>query len=255
MGRLFELRRPIRALLAMGVALGSGLISYGVVLNPHAPAAALILAAVACFAHVAVSKHPRATSGWVGVAGTLAPPFAATIDPTAIIFLVLFAASRFLRCGWARPHENRRDVPLSASGHAGPLTVHAAMTMPITGDMLPSQFHHEMAPTRIVLAPTRTPAAPIDDIDEPAASGWWNTLGVNLSRIGSAFFGGHGIFSHFPIMLLGIFGVAAVMHRHWPLTTKTLATATLVVRRQRHHPPLHRHEHWRGRQYSARRRL
>ncbi len=29
-------------------------------------------------------------------------------------------------------------------------------------------------------------------------------------------------------MLLGIFGVAAVMHRHWPLTTKTLATATLV---------------------------
>src|SRR6185503_13638263 len=47
MGRLFELPRRRRALLAAAVAFGSGLVSYGVVLNAHAPAAALILGAAA----------------------------------------------------------------------------------------------------------------------------------------------------------------------------------------------------------------
>ena len=47
MGRLFELRRPLRAGLGLAVVAGSGLLSYGTVLNAHAPAAALLLAAVA----------------------------------------------------------------------------------------------------------------------------------------------------------------------------------------------------------------
>src|SRR5688500_9076948 len=65
MGRLFELRRPRRALLATAVVFGSGLVSYGVVLNAHAPAAALVLGAVACVIHVAISKAPNVTSGWL----------------------------------------------------------------------------------------------------------------------------------------------------------------------------------------------
>src|SRR4051812_22388489 len=44
MGRLFELRRMWRTALSLAVVLGSGLVSYAVVLNPHAPAAVLVLA-------------------------------------------------------------------------------------------------------------------------------------------------------------------------------------------------------------------
>ena len=43
-----------------------------------------------------------------------------------------------------------------------------------------------------------------------------------------AHLGSHGIFSHFPVMLLGLAGVGAVMHRHWLPWTKTLAAASLL---------------------------
>src|SRR5271170_5887144 len=42
MSRMFELRRPLRCAFAAIVVFGSGLISYAVVLNAHAPAAALV---------------------------------------------------------------------------------------------------------------------------------------------------------------------------------------------------------------------
>src|SRR5260370_1257356 len=60
MGRLFELKRPLRTALAAIVVFGSGLISYAVVLNSHAPAAALVLCACGCIVHVLASKkQPR----------------------------------------------------------------------------------------------------------------------------------------------------------------------------------------------------
>jgi hypothetical protein len=80
MGRLFELPRRRRSLLAAAVAFGSGLVSYGVVLNAHAPAAALVLGAAACIVHVAISRRPGVTSGWLAIAG-LCAALAATIDP------------------------------------------------------------------------------------------------------------------------------------------------------------------------------
>src|SRR5262245_53116342 len=54
MARLFELARWKRAGLAIAVAFASGFVSYGVVLNAHAPAAALVLAAATCLVHVAI---------------------------------------------------------------------------------------------------------------------------------------------------------------------------------------------------------
>ena len=86
----------------------------------------------------------------------------------------------------------------------------------------------------LAIAATKAPVlaadARADDIDDTAPkTGWWDILGRNLARISLAFFGEHGIFSHFPVVLFGILGVAAVMHRHWPTTTKALATATLIA--------------------------
>ncbi|MEO6435883.1 MAG: hypothetical protein ABIP55_08990, partial [Tepidisphaeraceae bacterium] len=82
MGRLFELRRPRRALLATAVVFASGLVSYAVVLNAHAPAAALVIASAACLAHVASAKQPNVTSGWLAVAG-MCVALGAAIDPAA----------------------------------------------------------------------------------------------------------------------------------------------------------------------------
>jgi len=50
--------------------------------------------------------------------------------------------------------------------------------------------------------------------------------GAFLYRLTGAFFGSHGLLSHFPILIFGIYGVSSVMHRHWPSTTKMLAVAT-----------------------------
>ena len=74
--------------LALAVVLGSGLISYCTVLNAHAPAAALLLAASACLFHVTLAPRPARAAGWLGLCG-LCAVFAATVDAPAAIFLPL----------------------------------------------------------------------------------------------------------------------------------------------------------------------
>ena len=188
MGRMFELRRPKRAMLAAAVVLASGLISYGVVLNAQAPAAALLLSAVACIANVAAAKQQRGTTGWLAVAGMCAA-FAATIAPPATIFLVLMLfAIPAMR--WSR-RMRLAGMALYILGAAGPIILHLALAPPLILPHIASNF-----------SPTK--------------------------HLADALLGQHGILTHFPIVLLGIFGVAAVMHRHWPMTTKSLATATLA---------------------------
>ncbi|MDB5358178.1 MAG: hypothetical protein JWN24_4631 [Phycisphaerales bacterium] len=68
--------------------------------------------------------------------------------------------------------------------------------------------------------------APNDDDDEENLTRWQSAT-HGAWRVLGAFFGGHGIFSHFPIVFFGILGVTMIMHRHWPAATKTLAAATL----------------------------
>src|SRR5688500_4595599 len=80
MGRLFELKRPWRVGLAIAVVFGSGLISYAVVLNPHAPAAALVLAAASALIYVAVAQRAGRRWFWLVLAG-LCAALAATLEP------------------------------------------------------------------------------------------------------------------------------------------------------------------------------
>ncbi|MDB5302082.1 MAG: hypothetical protein JWO87_3745, partial [Phycisphaerales bacterium] len=65
-----------------------------------------------------------------------------------------------------------------------------------------------------------------DDDDDENLTGWQSAT-HGAMRVLGAFFGGHGIFSHFPIVIFGIVGVSMIMHRHWPAATKTLAATTL----------------------------
>ena len=234
MGRLFELRRPWRALLGAAVVFGSGLVSYAVVLNAHAPAAAMVLASAAAIIHVAIAKKPRITVGWLAIAG-LAVALAAAIDPAAAVFVILFAAAiPAMRWRWSMKFAG---LLLFALGAAPPILLHVQLTRPVLGEAIPLTFQRQAIAERDAARAAAASDAldattDLDDIDaledHARAATWWTRLGHDLARLLAAFFGDHGLFTHFPVLLMGLFGVAAVMHRHWPATTKILATATLV---------------------------
>jgi hypothetical protein len=228
MGRMFELPRKKRALLAIVVAFGSGMISYAVVLNAQAPAAALVLGSAACFLHVAIARRPRTTSGWLAIAGA-ASALATAIDPAAIVFLVLFLfVIPMLRWRWKMKFAG---ILLYALGAFPPLLLHVSVTQPMTHRVISPIYFNPATIVAIRDPGAKTPpvVSPADDPDESVPSHpWLAMLWRNVERVGSALFGVHGIFSHFPVLILGVFGVSAVMHRHWPMTTKVLAIATVA---------------------------
>src|SRR4051794_40326442 len=84
MARLFELARPWRMGLSIAIVACSGLLSYAVVLNAHAPAAVLVLGAAASVIHVAGSRQPAKGGGWLA-AGGLCAALAAVLDPAAVV--------------------------------------------------------------------------------------------------------------------------------------------------------------------------
>lgn len=217
MGRLFELRRGWRVLLGIGVVAGSGLLSYSVVLNQQAPAAALVMLAAACLIHVSSMEKKERRGGWFAMAGASAA-MACTIEPAAAIFPPLFACVILaMRFSFAR---RLLGLLLYVLGVIPIISVHYAWNHPITGDILPASLHAALHTPTIV-------AAPPDDLseDEPQVISIWDKVGSHIMWGIRAMFGGHGLLSHFPVMLLGVMGIGAVMHRHWPGAMKTLAAA------------------------------
>lgn len=245
MGRVFELRRPLRTGLALAVVLATGLLSYGVVLNSHAAGASLLLCATGCLIHVASSNKAAVSGSWLAIGG-FAAALAAVIEPAAIIFFALLAIVP-LAMRW-RPSLRLGGLLLFLIGSTPPLVLHAVLTIPVTGDLLPGRFHPELLPTSIatnpldaaqlaglamgVDVPQDPEVTPFDVEDAQAAAAERASFSAvfwrNMGRIWSALCGSHGILSHFPVIIFGIAGVFAVMHRHWPSATKFLAAAALV---------------------------
>ena len=223
MGRLFELRRPFRAMLALAVTFGSGLISYAVVLNAHAPAAALILAACACLVHITVTQEPPNTGAWLMVSG-LCAALAAVIDPSAIIFLVGLVLV-ILNLRW-RKSLRFGAVMLYVIGTLPPLLLHTVLTVPITGDLLPAGMHSELRPGKPQPAAI-DPYAEAGDEEGVSKKGWIHSTVARTAEVIGALIGAHGIFSHFPVLLIGVMGLVLVLRRHWPIATKTMAAVTL----------------------------
>jgi hypothetical protein len=226
MGRLFQLRRPYRAGLAAAVVLGSGLLSYAVVLNAHAPAATLVLCSVAALIHLTISKKPIAGGAWLVLAG-LCSALAAAIEPAAIVFTIMLAFVP-LAMRW-RASLRIGGLLAYLIGITPPLLLHAVLTVPLTGDLLPPVFHADL--TTINPAPQTDPLL-LPDSDElfgvPRERSIWLAVGDAVARVLDALFGGHGLLSHFPVLIVGVLGVFAIMHRHWPMTSKMLGAATLI---------------------------
>ena len=222
MGRLFELERRWRTLLAALVVFGSGLVSYATVLNSHAPAAAALISAVACLVHIAIARHPRSDGAWLVVCGFCAA-LAGVLDLAVLPFLLMLPAV-VLALPWS---WNKRigGVLLFVVGTTPPLLLHAVLTVSVTGDMLPGMLHRS---DRAAVATSTLPRM----IDEPdadeliAPEPWWAAVGASIGRFLGALLGSHGILSHFPLVILGTIGVFGVMHRHWPAPTKILAASS-----------------------------
>jgi hypothetical protein len=227
MGRLFELHRPWRTALALAVVLGSGFISYATVLNGHAPAAALVLASAAALIHVTITNKRAHGSIWLAVSGACAA-LAAAFEPAAVIFVLLFGAV-VLALRWT-PAQRVGGLLVYLLGAAGPVMLHVALVQRTTGNVW--QGSGLGRPTG------ESPAAggfgvsvafpAVEEEEERDSTSALEPLWSGTGRVAAAFLGRHGVFSHFPIVLLGIIGVTMVMHRHWPSTTKLLAAGTLV---------------------------
>jgi hypothetical protein len=227
MGRLFELKRPWRATLGLVAVLASGLVSYATVLNAHAPAAALVLCAAACLIHVSITNKRLHGSVWLALSG-LCGALAATIDPPAVVFLALLPAVIFaLR--WTTP-QRFGGLAVYVVGAALPLLLHGWLSSDIPGRGF--RVHGPTGNDSLFsfLNPDSRTIGPAYDayaFDEDEPAGFWSRMSVTGHRLVSALVGGHGLLSHFPIVIVGILGVTMVMHRHWPWTTKVLASVTL----------------------------
>jgi hypothetical protein len=260
MGRLFEMPRPYRAGLALAVVIGSGWISYGTVLSAGAAAAALVVMGAAALVQATLTRNRIGAAAWIAVGG-LCVALAATYELTALAFLIFM----LLVVGAFRwPAAARIGAIASyALGAAIPILLYVALNKPITGDLLPGFLHPDpiassvassvgsaSADRSIVLSSTgplkRTlqdaQAAPTDSFragpsgrvkhpleeDEDPPSFWRNAF-HDLSSFAIAFVGGHGLLTHFPVLIVGMLGIVTILRRHWPRTTKVMACATVLA--------------------------
>jgi hypothetical protein len=212
MGRLFGLSRPLRCALALGVVLCSGLISYATVINPYAAAAFFVLAAASSLIRSGVASQRSGAA--IAFAGFFAA-LAAVIDLSALPFLFLFPLAQLAarapvawRCG---------AILFFALGAFPLLLLHGLLS---TDVVIPP------APSNVAIV-NRTPLPPIDDDDEDIRPAPLAMLQNGIAHCFDALLGSHGLLSHFPAMILGVLGIATVLHRHWPGIVKAMALLTL----------------------------
>ena len=236
LGRMFVLHRALRVGLGLASVCAGGLLTYGVVMNRHAPAAALLLAAIFCISRLIVTEHPHRDLVVAAVGGLFAA-LAATVDPPAIVLgtllcLVLLAmrwnARHAHRCGRALPGRGgscdlrqHRSAAFGRHSHDCAFAAPQARSLPLI-----------MVPTVTVpnMDTNELPLAPDEDVDfEPSAVQlFWGRMADWIGRILESLVGEHGLLSHFPILVVGMLGAIWVLHRNWTTATKAMAATTLV---------------------------
>ena len=221
MARSFELPRWWRMLIAMASVLATGWFSYCVILMPHALAAALVTIAATSVWYVASAKKPMLAVGWLAGGGFCAA-LAAAIEPNAAWMLVLLPMVVLVLKQPAR--VRLIGLLLVIAGAAAPIVLHISVTTAITGDLLPPSLHaSHLAPQMPVVAPY------IGDDIEPIDASLWVAIGRGLNRLIVFTVGTHGIFSHFPVLVIAMTGLLMVLHRHWTGVLKWIAGGVLVA--------------------------
>ena len=173
---------------------------------------------MACVIHVSASKKPAKAGWWLAICG-FCSALATTLDPAAILPGMLIGIS--IVTIRMKPALRAAGVMLFLVGAIAPIALHAALSIPISGDIIPRSFLRELGRPANAVADQRLD----DDLDDSGAA----PVGRYVGRIYTALIGSHGLLSHFPIMLLGLAGVGAVMHRNWLPSTKSLAAASALA--------------------------
>jgi hypothetical protein len=167
--------------------------------------------------------RPRWAAGWIILAG-----FCGALAVALDLIAAFIAAPLFLIIITTRFSIRFRvgGVFLLILGALPVLALHAAFNLRITGDLLPLPIHRVIASRS--LAPRLNTPLPEEDADDVIArsSGWASFIST-CNWLTTGLVGSHGLLSHFPILLLGVGGVGAVMHRHWPVPVKMLAGISL----------------------------
>jgi hypothetical protein len=238
LGRMFELHRALRVGLGLAAIVGGGVLCYGVVLNRHAPAVFLLLAAISCISHLAVSHRPQRKLIVASVAGFLAA-LAAAMDPYVASFAILLSlvllAMRWptaARC-WSVMLYFLGAAPVVALNvillHSAGLPASMAL---VPREPAPSHLSFPSSPTTLATAPIRPPTLLYSDEDQDAeVTGFqavWAKVATWLGQFLEGLVGTHGILSHFPILILGLLGAVLVLHRNWTASTKAISALTLL---------------------------
>ncbi|MBC7784504.1 MAG: hypothetical protein H7144_11760 [Burkholderiales bacterium] len=226
MGRIFEIRRGWRMLIALACVLATGWFSYCVVLLPYAPAAALVVMAAASIIHLVTAKKPALAVGWI-VAGGFCAALAAAIEPTALWSLLLMPVLIL-----AQPHPWRvrlSGVLLLIAGAAAPIALHMSINPPITGDFLPPRLHADFFDQSLMPVAMPVSISVSGDDVEPLDASSWVIIGRAINRLITLTIGSHGILSHFPVLLIALGGAVIILHRHWTRPIKWLAGGTILA--------------------------
>ena len=238
LGRMFVLHRVLRVALGLASVLATGLISYSVVMNRHAPAAALLLAAVTCISHLIVTAHPYRDLLMSALAGLLAA-LAATVDPPAIALGTLLCLV-LLAMRWNAATRIGSVVLFLAGG--APVILLNIVLLHSIGIPLEDVFsapQPQGMPSLILPTAsasnidTATPSVFDDEADTDAAPSVigtvWARVAVVIGRLLEGAVGEHGLLSHFPILAVGVLGAVLALHRNWTAATKALAAVALFA--------------------------
>jgi hypothetical protein len=216
MGRIFELHRPWRMLLAIATVFGSGMVSYATALNGHAPAAALVLAACSALLHGGITRQQKLAPAWLAATGILIG-FAAVIDMAAAVFVLALMAV-ILAMRW--PISQRLGgIGWYVLGTLPPIVLHCAITIPITGDVRPGFMHADPRTGHLSFRVAEQTAW--GDDEAPGA------VAVALGRMTSGLIGPRGLLTHFPVLIVGVMGLVMLLRRHWPAPLKVMALVSL----------------------------
>ena len=198
--RLYHIDPLARLVLLIGLAFGTQWWGYATNINNHVPAAGLLVVALYLALGLADGKLDPRPARFVlfGFVGALVP----TIDMPAAIFVL--AAGIYLALKFPRP--TLIWVPI---GMFLPLAVHLGIMIATTGSPLPVQTRKALYLSESSY--WRNPRG-IDALNEPKLNYFFHMT-----------FGRTGLFSLFPITLLGLIaGVLAAFRREIPYRNQLL---------------------------------
>jgi hypothetical protein len=126
-----------RTTTALLLPFGTWLLPYALVSNTHGISALLVMCTAYLLLSISLRGATVTLAGWLGIClGLLA-----AIEVVPLISFVplacIFVASR-------SDMRERRALAAFAAGLVAPLLAHAALNVPLTGDLLPGGFHAEL---------------------------------------------------------------------------------------------------------------